>query len=514
MNIGRIWRSVSSGKEDRVALVDETKPTAERITFGEIEDRANRFANGLLEFGLEPGDSFATMMNNSAEFFYCFFGAAKAGITICPLHIQRTPDNLAHQLDRVDAPLIVSDDVLLEKTNDVVAESEQDISTFVHPVSGGSVANETELSDFLSDDITQPEIDVGDHDIFQVLFTSGTTGEPKGVQISHTNVYTGSVNWALDLPDLDRDAVLGQWLPIFHNGGHWSTFGSWLAGASVVLQRGYEAEEVARAIEEYDITHVWGHPTMFPPLLDLAEQYDISSLDLINYAMAPMPMEIREAFDERFDVKTMSGAGQTECFPATNWFFPEHRFEKEGNYWGVSATMTEMKLMDDDGDLIDEPGIPGEIVTRGPNVMEGYLDKSREEGVYENGWLRWGDLGVYDEDGLLKFVDRKKHIIKTGGENVSSVKIENRLRSHESVEDAVVVGLSHERWAEAVTAFVQTSEETSEDELIDFCADGLADFEVPKRIIQLEELPLTETGKVQKHIIEDQYSDLYRDAGN
>jgi long-chain acyl-CoA synthetase len=249
---------------------------------------------------------------------------------------------------------------------------------------------------------------------------------------------------------------------------------------------------------------------MFPPILSHKDEFDLTSLESINGAMAPIPMEVRREFMEELGAETWLGAGQTECFPATHFFPPKYQFSKEGNIWGQTAPLNKHSLMNHNGDLLDKRDEIGEIVTRGANIMEGYLDPENETGSWENGWLRWGDMGKFDEDDLLVFTDRKKDAIKTGGENVSSSRVEEVLLDHPDIENAAVVGLPHAKWTEAVTGVVHASGEVSREELIEYCKQSnLPEFAIPKDILFVEEFPKTETGKIQKARLRDEYSSHY-----
>lgn len=405
------------------------------------------------------------------------------------------------------------DDEYLEVLEKSLEKVDRDVDIVVNDITGHEIPPElTKFTTFMQNDATMdPYIDVGDHDVAEILFTSGTTGKPKGVKISHINILIGSLNYSLGAPEMNSDVVFLNWLPTFHNGGQWSSLGTWLQGGTYILERGFDPESVAEAIEEYQVTHIWGHTTNYPPLLDYKEEYDLTSLKSANYAMAPMTMEVRKELFEDIGAKPWLGSGQTECFPATHYGYPEYQLEKEGNVWGVTAPLTKHALMDENGELIEETHKVGEIVTRGPNVMEGYLDPENEQGAWENGWLRWGDLGYFDEDGHLVFEDRKKDMIKSGGENVASVRVEDVLRSHPAIEDAAVIGISHPRWSEAVTGFVTVTEDVTADEIIEFCKESrLSNFEVPKEVVIMENFPKTETGKIQKSLLRAKYEDIYQ----
>ena len=265
-------------------------------------------------------------------------------------------------------------------------------------------------------------------------------------------------------------------------------------------------------VEKEKISFVFLLPMMYRAFIHHPERekYDLSSIKTCVYAMAPMDRPtLEKGIELGFDF--MLGSGQTEIYPGTVFFKPEDQLRKVGSYWGNTAIVNDTAIMDDDGNLLPQ-GEVGEIVHRGPNVMIGYLnneEETREARKYD--WHHTGDLGYIDEDGLLVFVDRKKDIIKTGGENVASVRIESILLAHEKIANVGVVGLPHERWSEAVTAFVQLKPgfEAEEEEILEYCKANMNKFEVPKKIVILEALPLTTTGKVKKHVLREQFKNLY-----
>ena len=223
----------------------------------------------------------------------------------------------------------------------------------------------------------------------------------------------------------------------------------------------------------------------------------------VNPGMAPMNQATIKQGMEIFGAQFMLGTGQTECFPATNVFEASQHLDKSGNYWGLSTVALDTCVMDDNGNILP-PGEVGEIVWRGPGVMEGYYKD--EEATVESrkfGWHHSGDLGSFDEDGQLLFVDRKKDMIKTGGENVASIKVELAILGDHRVDQVAVVGLPDERWIEAVTAFVipMKGSQITEQDIIQLCKRELGKFEVPKKVIFMDSLPVTSTGKVRKNIL-------------
>jgi long-chain acyl-CoA synthetase len=271
---------------------------------------------------------------------------------------------------------------------------------------------------------------------------------------------------------------------------------------------------VLDALARERITHMFGLPLMYAALL-VHPQRDLSALRLCLYAMAPMPEPLLKRLIAEVCPNFALGSGQTEIFPMTQYFAPDQQLWRTGNCWGQPAIVNETAVMDDTGKLLG-PGQIGEIVHRGPNVMLGYYkDPQATANARRFGWHHTGDLGMWDADGQLQFKDRIKDMIKTGGENVPSIKVEEVLLRHPAVANAAVVGLPHAHWIEAVAAFVCLKPDAQVDAQVDsaalqaHCREHLAGFEVPKVITVLDKLPMTATGKVQKHVLRTANQSLF-----
>ncbi|MCG8684569.1 MAG: AMP-binding protein, partial [Desulfobacterales bacterium] len=278
-------------------------------------------------------------------------------------------------------------------------------------------------------------------------------------------------------------------------------------GGSVSVIRQFEPGQVMNIVEKDCLNLIFGLPIMYRAMVGhpKVQDHNWDELKSCIFAMAPMDQATLEAGIKVFNAEFMLGTGQTECFPPTNMFHASQYLEKQGNYWGKSNLALDTAVMDDQGNLLG-PGEVGEIVWRGAVVMDGYYKD--DEATAESrafGWHHSGDLGSFDHDGQLLFVDRKKDMIKTGGENVASIKVERAILEDFRVEQAAVVGLPDERWTEAVTAFVVPKPDnnlTSED-VIAHCKEHLGKFEVPKQVVITDSLPLTSTGKVRKNILRE-----------
>jgi long-chain acyl-CoA synthetase len=228
--------------------------------------------------------------------------------------------------------------------------------------------------------------------------------------------------------------------------------------------------------------------------------------------MTPMDQRTLEESIKTFNADFMLVTGQTECFPTTNVFHSEWQLKKHGNYWGESTLAVDTAVMDDEGNFLP-PETEGEIVWRGPGVMKMYLKNDKDTNISRKyAWHHSGDLGYFDKDGLLVFVDRKKDIIKSGGENVASIKVERIILDHPEVKAVAVIGLPHDKWIEAITAFVVPVKNSNltENDILLLCKEHLGNFEIPKKVVFLDELPKTTTGKLEKYKIRTQFGELYK----
>jgi len=282
------------------------------------------------------------------------------------------------------------------------------------------------------------------------------------------------------------------------------------AGACVVLLRGFVPDEVRASIKREKYTAFTGLPMMYGALLMDPQFRCDEHMRLCIYAMAPIPKPLIPQIAARMSANVQLATGQTEMYPGTMSFRPLAHPGLDANYWGVSLPHNETAVMDDEGRLLGE-GQPGEIVHRGANAMLGYFkDPEATAAVQKFGWHHTGDLGMWGPGGQMMFLDRKKDMIKTGGENVASVKVEAVLLSHPGVAAAGVVGMPHPRWTEAICAFVvkKPGAELDEAGVLAHCRANLGDFEVPKFVHFVDQLPATSTGKVQKHRLRQQFGEL------
>ena len=494
-----------------IALVDGD----ERMSYAAFEFHANQFAHHLQSTGLQRGDKVAVLASNSVEFLIAAFGILKAAMVWVPINYLLASEDIRYVLEHADVRYVVIDEALYERA-DLRSVIEQDLRLAAITLKPGRTDAEATALRVATQHLpaTEPDVEINDNDLSLIMYTSGTTGKQKGVMHSHLSVHSALMSNVAESA-LDRHCVCSCILPLFHC-AQFAMAGAYLmAGSSVIIFRGFDAKRSLDAIERERITHFTGLPLMYAAMLQepTRAERDLSSLELCSYGMAPMPKSMLEKLIAEFCPHFTLGTGQTEAFPVTARFRKEEQLRRFGSYWGQATMVNDMAVMDDDGHLL-APGEIGEIVHRGPNIMLGYYkDPEATAAVSRFGWHHTGDMGMFDEDGQLLFLDRKKDVVKTGGENVASVKVEEILMRHPGISNAAVVGLSHVRWGEAVTAFVliRPGATVEPQEVIDFARQYLAPFETPKHVRVLQEFPMTPTGKIQKHKLRLQFAQLFDD---
>jgi long-chain acyl-CoA synthetase len=513
VSIGDILHRSARRFPDRVALTDGDR----FATYAEIDADANRFANYLLARGLAPGDKISTICNNSIDLVKTIFAIHRAGLVFVPINTLLGDADMRFILTHAEVRFAVIDDYLYAQADRRAVLTELGLPLVVIDIAGGAAA--TGLPSFASAcagrSPIEPDVEFDDRDLAMIMYTSGTTSRPKGVMHCHLAVVMAAMSNAVEWSLQRNDGITGQ-LPLFHCAGHVVLLSFLIAGGKVALMRGFDPAVTAARIARDELTMMVGLPAMYMALLDHPDRksHDLSHLRLCIYAMAPMSRPLLERCVAELCPNFTLTSGQTEMYPSTTAARPERQLLRFGNYWGEATLINEAAIMDDDGNILPRGEI-GELVHRGPNVMLGYYkDPDATAAVRKFGWHHTGDLAVVDEHGEILFIDRKKDMIKSGGENISSVKIEETLLAHPAVLNVAVVGLPHPRWAEAVCAFIKLRPGATADEadLTDHCRGTLGGFQIPKLIKILDEMPMTATGKLRKVELRQTFHDHFLDT--
>ncbi|WP_363464569.1 long-chain-fatty-acid--CoA ligase [Halogeometricum borinquense] len=483
-------------------------------SYEQLWGMVSRFAAGLEDHGVEPGDRVAVYLPNLPQFVTVFQGTLHAGGIVVPMNPQYKTREISHLLGDSGATIVVALADLVPFVDSVRDETDVE-----HVVSvGGEAEGAIPFEEFLADEGTEI-VERDDDDVAVQPYTSGTTGKPKGVLLTHHNLAWDARATAKLMPDGVRpdDKFLGV-LPLFHIYGMTVTMIATLfEGGSYYPLPSWDAAESLALIESEELTVLHGVPAMFNDLINFedADEYDTSSIRFANSGGSSLPIEVMRQFESLFGVELYEGYGLTEGSPVTHANYPGTR--RPGSIGkpldGLDARIVDESFEDvppvEKGPVneaeIDLDEITGELVIHGPNVMKGYhgLPDANEKAFTEADGKRWyhtGDIGYRDEDDFYYIVDREKHMIVTGGYNVYPREIEELLFEHPDIADAAVVGIPDERRGETVKAFVVPSPdaEVTPEAVKAYCLENLAEYKHPREVSFIDELPRTTTGKVQK----------------
>jgi fatty-acyl-CoA synthase len=487
--IGRWIRDRARATPGRTAIEYLGSPT----TYAELDERSERLAAALLASGLRRGDRLATLTGNSTEHVVAFFACAKARVTLLPLSRRLSPVELAYQLDDASPAWLLVERDHAELGDETVAHA---AAAPRRLELGGEEQRALEASS--GDALEAP---VEDDDGILLVYTSGTTGKPKGALLTHANCFWTNLGFDLATGIAGDDVVL-QVLPQFHCGG-WNVqpLLAWWKGAAVVLERSFDARRCLELIGERGVTTMMGVPANY---LFMAQEpafptADLSTLRLAVVGGAPMPAALLAAWEER-GVAIVQGYGLTEAAPNVLCLPPEDAVRKQG-YAGRPYPYVDVELRDAGTGRMLQGAATGELVVRGPNVFAGYWGAPEATGAaFADGWLLTGDVAERDEEGFYRICGRLKDMYISGGENVYPAEVESLLHEHEAVADAAVIAVSDDRWGEAGVAFVvlEPGAAAPSEELMKWCRARLARFKVPREFRFVDELPRSGMGKVAK----------------
>ncbi len=480
------------------------------ISYGELAARVEAAAAALREAGIGRGDVVALLLQNCPQYLEAILAANRLGAIFLPLNYRLAPDEWRYILDHSGAKLLLTEAEFHEAIASVRPElpGVESLWSLDADAPAGWRAYEDALE--AAAGATVPLAEVGDDDVQRLMYTSGTTSRPKGVPITYGNLLAKNVAHIVEfgLTSEDRTLVAG---PLYHVGGlDLPATGVLYAGGSVVILPRFDPTAVLEAIETHRVTNVWLAPAMVNMVLalDAGDRYDTSSVRFVINGGEKMPVPLIERVLAQFPNAWFADAyGLTETVSGDTFLDREHVLSKLGSV-GRPVLHLELRVVDDAGDPV-APNELGEIVLRGPKVFRGYWrDPEATAAAIRDGWFHTGDVGRLDEDGYLFIEDRKKDMIVSGGENVSSPEIERVLYEHPAVLEAAVIGMPDERWGEVPLAFVALREgfAVGEDELIAHCGAKLARFKVPRRVALIDALPRNPSGKVLKRVLRERIS--------
>jgi fatty-acyl-CoA synthase len=495
---------------EKIGVIDGDK----RFTYGEFAQRTHRLANALRGLGIKKGDRVSFLIYNTHQLLEAYYGVLEAGAVLNPINIRLTPQDIGYILNHSGTqavfyhkdltPLVQAvKGALTETKHFVVIEGELD-GLATHEYEGLLAAGSPEYR----------PAEIAENDIAELFYTSGTTGKPKGVALTHRNLHLHCLYSALGLGVSD-DAVILHVVPLFHVNGWGTPHTLTMMGGTHVMLRKFDPAALLESVQKHRITHLFGVPLIFNALINFPglSQYDLSSLRFLTSGGAPASPTLVKGMQEKLSGNALAfvGYGLSETTPVltlakprahlTASEPPEKKQERQAmTGWGIPGVR--LRAVDSGGNDVRPDGQQiGEIVVRSNVVMDGYYkDPESTEAAIRDGWFHTGDMATMDEHGYVLIKDRSKDIIISGGENISSVEIENALYAHPAVFECAVVAAPDDKWGEIPAALVVLKPNTTAtaDELIEHCRQHLAGFKIPKRIEFREQLPKGGTGKILK----------------
>ncbi len=491
MNLARLFTDTAAAQPEQVALrLDDLT-----ISYLELATASTKVAGLLAERGVEPGDRVAIMLPNIPQFAALYYGVLRAGGVVVPMNPLLKAREIAYYLSDSGARLIFA-------WSDAAADAREGAAR----VPGAEVV-EVDPATF-ADVLAQHQpadgvVDRTEDETAVILYTSGTTGQPKGAELTHANLVRNVGVTQADLLTLTSDDVVFGGLPLFHSFGQTCALNAAMAaGASVLLLPRFDAAEAARLLAKHSATVFEGVPTMYAALLGLPDAPELPALRIAVSGGAALPVEVLHRFESQFGCAILEGYGLSETSPVASFNQPGN--ERKPGSIGTPVTGVEMQVLAEDGTALPA-GEVGEIAIRGHNVMKGYWNKPDATAAVlsADGWFRTGDMGRTDEDGYYYIVDRLKDLVIRGGFNIYPREIEEVLYEHPDVAEAAVIGIPHAELGEEVGAAVtlRAGATATEDEIREFVKSQVAPYKYPRVVWFLDALPKGPTGKILKREI-------------
>lgn len=493
-NFGEKWAISFEGKD---------------YNYSQFNSEVNKFAHGLLSLKVKKGEKVSLMMKNSDYFVFAYFALAKVGAVVVPINFRLTTVEVEYILEQSETSIIICDEEFDEMIE--AAANKTAIRTII-TVGNPKIASHISYQELRTENQEEPDVEVLETDDLEILYTSGTTGRPKGALFDHKRIFNVGLTMIIGMGINQHDHFL-HIAPLFHSAQlNLFLVSGVILGASHVIHRDFHPVETLKAIEKYKITHFFGVPVMYNFMLQVpnVRDYDLSSIQRCGYGAAPMPPELVKKSMQLFQTdRFFNLCGLTEAGPGGILLDPEGHKKHIGK-GGKAFFTTEARVVDETGEDVKQNCV-GEFVLRGETIMKEYYHKPEEtKKALKDGWLYTGDLAVIDEYGYITLVDRKKDMIISGGENVYSIEVEEVMYEHPQVLDAAIIGLPDELWGEAVTAIVvpKAGENIDEDEFRRFCRKKLAGYKVPRQIFIEQELPRNASGKILKYQLRKKYFEI------
>jgi len=509
LNLGQIFPANVRKYPDHIAFMDRDRS----FTYPQSNRRINQLSHALLSLGLKKGDKISCYLENCIEICELYVACAKTGIIINPINFRLVGDEVQYIMDNADSKAVFVHDEFT-KTIDSIRGRLSKVKDYF--VIGSEVEGYTEYESWISKQgEDEPDVKVNPEDIWILLYTSGTTGKPKGVLRSHESYTAFYLINGCDFHFHAGDVVL-TCMPLCHVNTTFFSFNvTYLGGTNYIHpSMGFRPREILDIIDKKKITFISLIPTHYNLILnepeDVLKSYNLSSIDKLLCSSAPARMEHKKAIMKLIPgVRLFEGYGSTEAGIVTT-LMPHEQLTKPGSIGKESCGTNFVRILDDKGNDLPA-GEVGELYSSGPMMFSSYYKlPDVTASSFRGEYFTAGDMAKMDEDGYFHLVDRKKNMIITGGENVYPSEVENVLVTHEAVFDTAVIGLPHDKWGEQVTAVIilKEGEKVSDEEIMNFCRDKMAGYKRPREVIFIkpDEMPRTGTGKILHRILRERYS--------
>ena len=488
-----------------------------QLTYREFYSQVERSARKLARLGVAPGDRVAILMLNSPDYLDLYFSTAMGRALIVPLNTRWHIQEINYTLSDSGSTVLFLDD----KFAALAPESRGGVPSLERFIYAGEGSCPSGLEDWrsVSADQAMDFVEPDENDVAGLFYTSGTTGGPKGAMLTHRNLYSNALHALLPPSGL---STASRWLhaaPMFHLADAGAIYGLTLAGVTHCFLPTFDPVPLMRAVERYRISTLLLVPAMINMLVNHPEfsKYDLSSVQRVVYGASPMPLPLLKQAMSALRCEFSQGYGMTEASPVlTRLSHADHRLEDADREFapvksaGRPVVGVEVRVVDHN-DCDVPAGQSGEIIARGPNIMKGYWNRPEINAeVLRGGWLHTGDIGLFDDEGFLYILDRKKDMIKTGSENVYSPEVESVLCAHPAVLEASVIGVPDPVWGETIRAVVvlRAGASSTEMQLIEWCRERLTHFKCPTSVVFTDALPKGGTGKVQKNVLRERFGSL------
>ena len=517
MNTSEFLTIAASIVPDRAAISFEGK----KITFSQVNQRANRLANAFKKLGIKKGDRVAILQVNTNQFPETYFATAKLGAIMVPLNFRAKGDELSYMLSNAEAKVLLVGDRYVEMANSLRA----DAPTVKHYISLDKPVKDMLFYEDVIAKASDEEVftEIPEEDVSILMYTAGTTGRPKGVPLTHKSFVSYMLN-NVEPADPEKSEVNLLTVPLYHVAGCQAMLAATYGGRTLAIMRQFDVKQWMETVQKEKANRAMLVPTMLKRVIDDPDfnKYDLKSLKVITYGAAPMPFEvIKKAIEVMPWARFINAFGQTETASTITALGPEDHVlhgispqEKEKRLRRLAGSIgrplpdVEMKVIDEEGRELP-PGETGEIVARGPRIMGGYWKDPEKtaKAMTKDGWLRTSDMGWKDEENYFYLAGRGDDMIIRGGENISPEEVEQAIGSHPAIEEIAVIGVPDPEWGQEPKAIIvlKKGQKATAEEIIEYCRQKLSSFKRPRTVVFVDELPRNPMGKVLKKALREKY---------